>query len=209
MIVLFDFDSTLIDCESLDEMLSELLQDRPDDAARVREFTDAGMEGRIPFGVALAERLAIAKPTLAQVTEFGTRAIGHLTPGIDEVVRGLGDSAWIVSGGLEDALLPVAGHLGIPRERVLGTEVAWAPDGTLASAIGVEKPARVALAASDWPHPRVAIGDGMSDYALFERGVVDHFIAFTQHVRRDPVVATGAREARTVRELEYALRRLT
>jgi phosphoserine phosphatase len=190
-------------------MLSELLAGRPDDEARVRELTDAGMEGRIPFGVALAERLAIARPTLAQVTEFGQRAIGHLTPGIDAVVRGLGDAAWIVSGGLEDALLPVAGHLGIPRERVLGTQVAWAPDGTLESAIGVEKPQRVATAAAAWTPPRVAVGDGMSDYALLETGVVDHFIAFTQHVRRGPVVATGAPEARSVSELEYALKRLT
>ena len=47
MTVVFDFDSTLISCESLDELLSELLAGRPDDAARVRALTVEGMEGRI------------------------------------------------------------------------------------------------------------------------------------------------------------------
>ena len=79
--VLFDFDSTLIDRESLDEMLSESLAQRPGDAARVRAITDAGMEGRLDFGESLAQRLAIASPTRAQVEAFGHRAIRHLTSG--------------------------------------------------------------------------------------------------------------------------------
>ena len=48
----------------------------------------------------------------------------------------------------------------------------------------------------------------MSDYALKEAGIVDHFVAFTGIARRAPVVATGAPEAASVDELEYVLRGL-
>ena len=81
MIVLFDFDSTLIDCESLDEILADLLVDRPAEAARVRAITDEGMEGRISYCESLRRRLAIAQPARGQVEAFGERAVRHVTPG--------------------------------------------------------------------------------------------------------------------------------
>ena len=43
------------------------------------------------------------------------------------------------------------------------------------------------------------------DHALLENGMVDHFVAFVGHARRESVAATGAPEARTVDELEYLL----
>ena len=48
----------------------------------------------------------------------------------------------------------------------------------------------------------------MSDHALLAAGLVDHFVAYTEHVRRAAVVATGCPEARSVIELEYALAQL-
>ena len=53
-----------------------------------------------------------------------------------ELIARLDAPVWIVSGGLEDVLYPVADHLGVPRERVLGTRVEWAPDGDLVSVEG-------------------------------------------------------------------------
>jgi hypothetical protein len=56
-----------------------------------------------------------------------------------------------------------------------------------------------------WPRPRTMVGDGMSDHAVFARGLVDRFIAFTANVRRPAVVATGAPEARDAAALGYLL----
>ena len=196
MTVAFDFDSTLISCESLDELLSELLTGRPEDAARVRALTVEGMEGHISFCESLTRRLAIARPTHDQLEAFGTRILKHLTPGIEVVV---GDDAWIVSGALEEIVWPVSDYLGVPRERVLASSL---------DRECLEKHELVAPVAADWPAPRIAVGDGMSDYALLREGLVDHFIAFTAHVRREAVIATGAPEARSVSELQYALARL-
>lgn len=186
-------------------MLAELLSG--DAAAKVRAITDDGMEGRIAFCDSLERRLAIARPTRSQVEAFGRRALDHVTPGLPELIGKLSAEVWIVSGGLQEALYPVAERLGVPRGRVLGTEVEWAADGALAGVRCLDKPARVAEAAASWARPRVVVGDGMSDHALLAAGLVDEFIAFTAHVRRAAVVATGCPEARTVTELEYALRR--
>ena len=207
--VCFDFDSTLIDRESLDEILARRLGADEEAAARVREITDRGMDGAFGFRESMERRLAIAKPDRAMVTAFGEEAVAYLTPGLAELIAGLAAEVWIVSGGLEEALLPVARHLGVPAERVLGTQVEWGPAGELVGLLRCgPKEEAVGAVSADWSRQRIAVGDGMSDYALLEAGCVDHLIAFTQHARRTPVVATGAPEAANVSELEYLLRQL-
>ena len=48
----------------------------------------------------------------------------------------------------------------------------------------------------------------MTDYALYEHKLVDHFIAFTQNVRRKEVLEKGVTEAKTIEELRQCLRSL-
>ena len=54
-------------------------------------------------------------------------------------------------------------------------------------------------------HPRIAVGDGITDWELRERGCVDTFIAFTEHVRRDVVLERCDRSAASVAELRALL----
>ena len=174
----------------------------------MRAITVEGMEGRLPFRESVERRLALAKPTLSEIEAFGRDAIELLTPGIVEMIRGLAADVWVVSGALRETLLPVAAHLGVPDERVLGTTARWSGDELAELVDCREKAGLLAGRTGDWARPRVMVGDGMSDVAVHTNGLVDHFIAFTGHVRRGPVVATGAPEARDVAELEYLLRQL-
>ena len=208
--VCFDFDSTLIDRESLDVILARRLGADEEAAARVRAITDLGMAGQFSFRESMELRLAIAKPSRDLVEAFGAEAVGHLTPGITELIGSLAAGVWIVSGGIEEALFPVAAHLGVPRERVLGTRVEWTAAGEFAGLVRCgPKSEAVGAVCRSWSRPRIGVGDGMSDYALLEAGCLDHFVAYTQHARREPVVATGVPEATNVSELQYLLGRLT
>ena len=59
--VIFDFDSTLIRVESLEEILRPQLEARPHLATAMEEITQRGMEGQISFRDSLEQRLAIAR----------------------------------------------------------------------------------------------------------------------------------------------------
>ncbi len=211
--VIFDFDSTLIGCESLEEILSASFAQRPELEEAVRAVTVLGMEGEIDFQESLRRRLALAQPTLAQVRAFGERAGAWLTPGFDRVIDDLrrrGVETRVVSGGLQEAIEPLAGRLGIPAQRVHAVRLKWAEDGAFAGIdpgdpFSVSKMAGVKPLAGDWPAPRIAVGDGFTDYCLHRDGFADHFIAFTQHVRRQAVTRTGAPEARNAAELARLL----
>ena len=207
--VIFDFDSTVIDRESLDELLGRLLDE--EQAAAVRAITDAGMDGRIGFRQSLESRLDLARPTLAQVEALGREAAEEwITPGLEQLIATLDAEFRIVSGGLFEAILPTAERLGIPAERIMATRARWADDGRLDGLAECHEKTELLRGRSDgWARPRILVGDGMTDYEPFREGLVDHFIAFTGHARRDAVVATGAPEAGSVRDLEYLLARLS
>jgi phosphoserine phosphatase len=200
--LILDFDSTLITRESLEELLSRA---RPDLAEQIREITAMGMDGRISFRESLERRLALARPSRAQVEAIGREAVAWITPGME---GGFGGATWIVSGGLAEAVLPVAARLGVPPERVLATRARWSAKGTLLSLDVRDKPEQIREHLPSMPRPRILVGDGMTDYEPFREGVVDHFIAFTANVRRASVVATGAPEASTATELRLLLARL-
>ena len=201
--LILDFDSTLITRESLEELLARA---RPDLAERIREITAMGMDGRIGFKESMEKRLALVRPTRAQVEALGREAIAWITPGMEGVSGA--HEVWIVSGGLLEAVLPAAAHLKIPPQRVLATRARWSPKGDLLDVEVRDKPEQLRPHAAAMKRPRVLVGDGMTDYEPFRAGLVDHFIAFTANVRRPAVVATGAPEARSVEELRRLVTKL-
>ena len=204
--VVFDFDSTLIDCESLDELLARVLAGQPERITEVAAITVAGMEGRLVFEESLGQRLTIARPTRADVEAFGREAIDRLTPGMEALISGLSAEVWIVSGALRETVLPAAARLGVPDSRVLATGVAWSESGELERVTECHtKVEHLKPLSKGWARPRIMVGDGITDHAPYAAGLVDHFVAFTAVVRREAVVQTGAPEAATVPELEYLL----
>lgn len=213
--VIFDFDSTLISCESLEEVLksknldSKILQ-------QIKDITAQGMSGKISFLDSLEKRLSVAPVTREDFIDFGHHARQFLTPGMEDLVRELireSVHVWIVSGALRDALVPVGKILGIPEDRLLGIDLKWGPDGKYAG-IDASRPLNRSKwegaqgVAQMWPGPKIAVGDGITDYALYEHGLVDHFIAFTQNVRRQAILDKGMPEAKSVDELRKILKEL-
>lgn len=212
-IVIFDFDSTLLTCESLEEILKPVLAEAPEKMAQIEAITREGMEGKLDFKQSLARRLAVAQPTLALLEAFGRDGTAWLTDGMADLVRRLlqrGIDVRIVSGGLWEAIVPVAAVLGIPADRVHAVRLRWDADGDFVGMdendpfstnkiVGCEPLFR------DRDETKIAIGDGMTDHALFAAGIVDHFVAYTEHARRQAVVATGCPEARNTQELANIL----
>lgn len=213
--VVFDFDSTLITCESLEEIYREK-QVASEVLDQIKEITAQGMSGTISFLTSLQKRLSLAAVTRKDFEAFGTHAEEFLTPGMKELVRELkGQSVdvWVVSGAVRYAMAPLIKQLGIPEGHLLGIDLLWTPEGQYAG-IDETKPINrskwegARQIASRWSAPKIAVGDGITDFALYEHGLVDHFIAFTQNVRRQAVIDKGVPEAKNLNELHQILNKL-
>lgn len=212
--LIFDFDSTLVDFETLEALAELSLADAPDAAerrARVAELTDAAMAGRIDFADALTQRLALLPVTREHVQALAARTPSRLAPSVArnlETLRRHADRLVIVSGGFREVIAPVADLLGVPADRVLANDLTYDDAGRVTGVrpnpILQPQGKAAAIRALNLTGPVVMIGDGWTDAEVKLAGAADRFVAFTEIVRRERVVAAADMEAATLDEVLHA-----
>ncbi len=202
-VVFFDFDSTVVTKETLDEVIIAALKNHPnrdDLVASVESITRLGMEGKLDFKESLGRRLTVVPISKALLEETGKAMMNELTPGMPQVfewLRSAGHTSYIASGGFEQCILPVAEMLGVPRERLLTnrprfdahdmvsgvdeTSLLWTNEGKGPVLRSIRQQYNDA-------QPFIIVGDGMNDYRAFESGAADVFCGFGANVRRESVV---------------------
>ncbi len=195
--VVLDVDSTVSSIEGIDWLASRR---DPDVAALVTALTDDAMNARVPLDAVYGRRLAIIGPTRDEIAELGFVYIATALPGVRDAVsawQAAGVQVLLVSGGLRDALLPLAAWLGIASHDVYAVDVEYTDAGV---ADLVREPALLArrggkpqvVDSLDLPRPILAVGDGATDAELAR--CVDRFLAFTGVARREAVVELAAGE---------------
>ena len=215
--VIFDFDSTVIQIESLEEILLEKLKDRPADMETIKQLTDQGMNGDISFQESIQKRLRIAAPDLEDLDHFyHQHSTNILTTGLKALIHWLQDQnidVYIISGGLYESILPYAKELNINKNHVHAVRLEWNSENKFAG-INLNDPFSHSKAhgaqhiAQTWQRPSIIIGDGYTDYQLYENGYVDHFIAYTEHQKRDKVINLAEYIAEDCIELKKHLQEL-
>jgi phosphoserine phosphatase len=211
--VVFDADSTLSAIEGID-WLGE--RRSADVAAQIAELTNQAMDGRVSLNEVYAERVARIRPTRDELRLLSDAYIAQVVPGIAALLadlHALGVNTAIVSGGIRDALLPLATHLGIAPERVFAVDLtstannqtldALLGDQPLATSRGKVTVVEQLLRSGAMLQPAVIVGDGATDAAVRES--IGTFIAFTGVVRRPAVVDTADYEVVDVNALRSLL----
>ena len=213
--LIFDFDSTLVGFETL-EALADVALDGAPDAEAVRSeiavLTDRAMAGEIPFGEALRRRLALLPLRREHVEAVAARAIDALTPSVRRNLRFFAEARGrvvILSGGFREIIAPVARELGVSAERVLCNDLIYDDAGRV---IGVDdaNPLSHADGKPQVIHGLglsrrvVMVGDGWNDAEVKLAGAADAFYAFTEVVRRAPVVEIADAEAASLDEVLHA-----
>ena len=206
--IIFDFDSTLVSIETLDHLLAKKIQDAPT-KAELAKITDLGMRGEIPFSESLVSRLKFATLTKSEVDAFARTVHKHLTPGMLALIENLhrkGWECWILSGGLKEIILPCAKLLGINTDHVNAVEIEWDDKGQFiklkdSHPFNVSKVAGAKTLNLKFGSPSVAVGDGMTDFLLYDEGIVEYFVAFTCHKQHQEVIDKAAQVVGSVGEL--------
>ncbi|HET7922364.1 MAG TPA: phosphoglycerate dehydrogenase, partial [Gammaproteobacteria bacterium] len=213
---IFDFDSTFARGEMLEQLAALVLTGAPEreaTLARIAELTRAAMEGRMAYAESLRARLALIPARRVHLDALIAQVRGNVTPSfLNNRAFFIAHAAhiYVVSSGLRDVILPVAEDFGIPARHVFGNQLHFdaadrctgvdegnplaQDDGKLAVVRALGLTGEVCM-----------VGDGMSDYAVRKAGLATHFYAFTENVRREPVVAVADREAPSLDEVLYDL----
>jgi len=192
--VILDVDSTLCGLEGID-WLAE--QRGGDTGARVVELTDRAMRGDIALDAVYGERLALVHPSRNEIAALADAYIASIAPQAAYVLlrlRAAGKRVVLVSGGLREAILPVADRLGIPSGDVRAVSVQFDANGGYAgfdssSPLTTATGKRNIAESLALPRRILAVGDGATDLAM--RPAVDAFAAYTGFVRRESVVTSA------------------
>ncbi len=208
----FDFDSTLVDFETLEALAERVLADAPDAAERraeIARLTGQAMAGDVAFDEALRRRLALLPLKRADLEALAATAVGRLTASVARnraFFRQHADRIAIVSGGFREVIAPVAAQLGVKPERLLCNDLTYDDEGRVTGVDPSNPLSRQggkveALKALALPGPVVMVGDGWTDAEVKQAGVADRFYAFTEITRRERVVAAADAEVRSLDEL--------
>lgn len=190
--VVFDCDSTLSSLEGIDE-LAALAGVR----AEVEALTNQAMNGDVPLEAVYGKRLELIRPGRADLAQIAREYLATLVPGARETIAALqahGIEVAIVSGGLRDALLPLAKALGIPEANLFAVPLEFdgngdylaLPDHPLTTAHGKAD----IIAAWKKQHgfrQVIMVGDGMSDIAARVEGAADAVIGYGGVIVREAV----------------------
>jgi len=190
--VVLDVDSTLCGIEGIDWLAARR---GPQAGRRIAELTERAMNGDLALDAVYGERLGAVRPSRGDLEALASAYEQALAPGAAaaiERMREAGRRIVLVSGGIRNAILPVARRLGIDDLDVHAVNVLVDNDGEYEtydahSPMTTAEGKRSVVAALALPRRLVAVGDGATDLAI--RPVADAFIAFTGYVRREPVVA--------------------
>jgi len=190
-LIFFDVDSTLVTIEGIDVLANG--------APEVAALTDAAMNGRIPLDQVYARRLDIIRPTEDDVEKLAAKYADSIVDGVKETIaalRNVGALVHLITGGIEQAVLPLAESLGVSERNVHAVRLRFSANGAyedfdrrsfLARPGGKELVVRDIRARS---HGKAAfVGDGVSD--LEAKDAVDLFIGFGGVVVR-PLVKENA-----------------
>ncbi len=196
--LVIDVDSTLSSIEGIDWLAERRGHDV---VARVAALTERAMQGEIALEQVYGERLALVRPGRDDLAALADAYVATIVPGAEAALArltGRGVRVALVSGGLRQAILPLARHLGVAAADVHAVDVVFDMGGAyfaydagspLATQGGKRGVVEELLGTHAFPRPLLAVGDGATDIAM--RGPADAFAAFTGVVRREPVVAAA------------------
>ncbi len=195
--VVLDVDSTVSAIEGIDWLAA---QRDPSTAHAVATLTADAMEARVALDDVYQRRLQIICPTRDEIALLSQAYITTALPGVRDAVacwHHAGVHVLLVSGGLRDAILPLAAWLGIDACDVHAVDVVYDTNGTTTGTAEIAPLARrggkpSVVQSLTLARPLLAVGDGATDAELAP--CVDRFLAFTGVVRRASVVAAATGE---------------
>lgn len=120
-IICFDCDSTLSAIEGIDELAM-----RAGCGAEMAELTNSAMNGEVSLESVYKRRLELIRPNQAEIDWLANRYIEARVQGVVEVFAHLqaqGKQLKIISGGLKQAILPLAKQLNVKESDVYAVEV--------------------------------------------------------------------------------------
>ena len=174
-VICFDCDSTLSRIEGIDELARRVGM-----GEEMSKLTDLAMNGIVPLEAVYERRLSLIRPDQDSINWLADLYIAEIVEGVKEVFVSLlaqDKAVHIISGGLRQAILPLAEHLGLPESHVHAVDIYFNEDGSyrnydLNSPLARTGGKAVVVGTLKGQGSLVMVGDGKTDLEARQSGAV-------------------------------------
>ena len=174
-VICFDCDSTLSRIEGIDELARRVGM-----GEEMSKLTDLAMNGVVPLEAVYERRLSLIRPDQDSIDWLAGLYIAEIVEGVKEVFTTLlaqDKEVHIISGGLRQAILPLADHLGLPESHVHAVDIYFNDDGSyrnydLDSPLARTGGKAVVVGTLKGQGSLVMVGDGKTDLEAKQSGAV-------------------------------------
>ncbi len=174
-VICFDCDSTLSRIEGIDELARRVGM-----GEEMSKLTDLAMNGVVPLEAVYERRLSLIRPDQDSIDWLAGLYIAEIVEGVKEVFTTLlaqDKEVHIISGGLRQAILPLADHLGLPESHVHAVDIYFNDDGSyrnydLDSPLARTGGKAVVVGTLKGHGSLVMVGDGKTDLEAKQSGAV-------------------------------------
>lgn len=195
---IFDFDSTFIQVEALDELAAIVLANAPEKETlqqKISAITREGMEGTIAFEESLRARLSLFRPTkhdIDRLIRILQRKVSLSIKRNKSFFRQFRDTIYIVSGGFKEYILPVVLPYGIREDHVLANSFRFNREGAVIgydeSNVLLQPDGKVqAIKQLKLSGDVYVFGDGFTDLRIKQAGAATAFFAYGENISRDSI----------------------
>lgn len=210
---LFDFDSTLVKCECLNDILSLALNGNPDKIAEIDEITKNAMNGLITPKTSMEQRLKLATIKKDFVEEIIEKTKNEITDGILKIIKELKKqknvNIFIISSGFREVIIPIAKILGIDEKNVFANNFIYDENNVVSGVeanILLEEQGKVKIINQLKKDgiligENIMIGDGFTDLETFLYNAVNNFVCFCGVIERKSVKDKSPNIAMNSKEL--------
>src|ERR1700749_1262194 len=195
---IIDFDSTFTQVEALDELARISLRKHPDREhiyQQIEDFTNAAMEGKIPFSESLEGRVKLLQANRDHLKQLVTHLKKKVSTSFlrnSNFFKLHQDNVYIVSGGFKEFITPVVTDCFIKKENIYANTFVFDENDNI---IGYDRENPLSqeggkvklLKQMNLPGEIFGIGDGYSDFQLKESGLIKKLFAFTENIERKSV----------------------
>ncbi|MCF8428454.1 MAG: HAD-IB family phosphatase [Bacteroidia bacterium] len=211
---IFDFDSTFTQVEAMEELAEISLANDPEKEVlieKIKQLTDLAMDGSMPFGKSLKARIALLSAKKYHLNMLVNRLRKRVSTSFirnKKFFKEEKENIYIVSGGFKEFIEPIVKAYFIEPDHVFANTFVYDKKNNI---IGVDEENLLAqengkvklLKQLKLQGNVVMIGDGFTDYQVFEAKLAHHFYAYTENVSRQKVVQLAPQVAPSLDEILY------
>jgi D-3-phosphoglycerate dehydrogenase len=197
--IVFDFDSTLVQVESLPELARITLKNHSERVRRlaaIENITELTASGKMSMAEGIAARIELLdghRDHLEALVRSLKRSMTTSVKRNKAFFKKYRDHIYIVSNGFREFIWPVIEPLGIREDHVFANTFLFGDDGAITgfdtkNPLSRQDGKAKLVKGLDLDGEILVIGDGYSDCRIKESGLAIRFYAFAENVRREAVV---------------------